>query len=166
VSARATLLLGGLLGAACGCRGTSGSVERLPFALDALGGAWRRVPTRATAGYYQPALDAVIMANRDCERENDAPLTVLTNTLLIGFTERQFHSQRLLSLAGREALRSQVSAKLDGVPLMLDVVVLKKDGCAYDLVYLAPPAQYPLGRGSLEALLARSRSLARADRPW
>ena len=41
---------------------------------------------------------------------------------------------------GREALRTEVTAELDGVPIALDLVVLKKDGCLYDLQLAAAPA--------------------------
>jgi hypothetical protein len=42
-------------------------------------------------------------------------------------------------LDGREALRSHVVAKLDGVPRELLLTVMKKDGCVYDFALVAPP---------------------------
>jgi hypothetical protein len=46
---------------------------------------------------------------------------------------------------GREAMHTSLVAKLDGVPMAYDVWVLKKDGCVYDLLYLAPPADVDRG---------------------
>ncbi len=58
----------------------------------------------------------------------------------MGFTERQEQSQRSSSsLDGREALRSRYLARLDGVPVELELVVLKKDNCVFDFTYVAPP---------------------------
>ena len=42
---------------------------------------------------------------------------------------------------GREALESRVEAKLDGVPVDLVLVVMKKDGCIYDFTYVSPPGR-------------------------
>ena len=39
---------------------------------------------------------------------------------------------------GREAMRSELVAKLDGVPKHYVVYVLKKDGCVYDFMRIAP----------------------------
>jgi hypothetical protein len=69
----------------------------------------------------------------------DVPLKALTNHLLIGFTERKFQEQKLLSMAGRESLRTHLTAKLDGVPREMVFDVLKKDGCVYDFSVVTPP---------------------------
>jgi hypothetical protein len=49
-------------------------------------------------------------------------------------------AEERVPMRGREALHRRVRAKLDGALLVLDLYVLKKDDCLYDLVYLAPPA--------------------------
>jgi hypothetical protein len=41
-------------------------------------------------------------------------------------------------------------AKLDGVPMQYDIYVMKKDGCVYDLVYVAPPARFTAGAADFE----------------
>ncbi|HWE26459.1 MAG TPA: hypothetical protein VHB97_00575 [Polyangia bacterium] len=94
------------------------------------------------------------MANSECVAEHDAPLQVATNTLLIGFTERQVVHEELVPLAGREALHRRMRAKLDGVALALDVFVLKKDGCIYDLVYLSPPESVARGAPAFARFVA------------
>ena len=80
-----------------------------------------------------------IAVNSTCAQSADVPLNVLTNQLLMGFTERQRVSETSETLDGREALRSRFKARLDGVPVSLELLVLKKDGCVYDFMYLAPP---------------------------
>jgi len=60
----------------------------------------------------------------------------------MGTTAREFESQRVFPFDGREAMRSILRAKLDGVPLQYDILVMKKDGCLYDLVYVAPPDRF------------------------
>ena len=84
----------------------------------------------------------VIAVNAECEDHGDPSLAVLTNHLLIGFEDRRVIEREPFELAGRGALRTRVEARLDGVPVALELVVLKKDGCVYDLTYLAPPTRF------------------------
>jgi hypothetical protein len=50
-------------------------------------------------------------------------------------------------------MHTVVVAKLDGVPKKFDVWVLKKDGCVYDLYYIAPPDRYESGVGDFEGFV-------------
>lgn len=84
----------------------------------------------------------VIAVNAECEGHGDPSLAVLTNHLLIGFENRRVIEREPFELSGRGALRSRVQAELDGVPVELEFVVLKKDGCVYDLSYLAHPSRF------------------------
>ncbi|NOJ94937.1 hypothetical protein D7W82_32350 [Corallococcus sp. CA049B] len=80
----------------------------------------------------------VIATNATCRDHDDPSLQVLTKHLLMGFTERQDLGQRTFTLDDREALRSRYVAKLDGVPVSLELVVVKKDNCVFDFSYVAP----------------------------
>ena len=115
------------------------------YRLGPLGAGWQRHDSDADLAFYDAALDAMIMVNSECPATHDAPLNVAANTLLLGFTDRQLVAEERVPLAGREALHRRLHAKLDGAPLTLDLYVLKKDDCLYDLVYLAPPDR--VGRG-------------------
>jgi len=84
-----------------------------------------------------------IAVNSTCDNYEDAPLEVLTNHLLMGFTDKERLSQDLARLDGRESLHSHVQARMDGVPVELFLVVLKKNGCIYDFTYLAPQGRFP-----------------------
>jgi hypothetical protein len=134
-------LLASAVGCARGARLEGGTYHaaHTSFRLGGLGPGWERHTSDADVAFYQADLDAMIMVNSDCSVDEDAPLKVAGNSLLIGFTERQIVGEELVQLAGREALHRRLRAKLDGVPLTIDMFVLKKDGCLYDLVYLAPP---------------------------
>jgi len=84
------------------------------------------------------------------ERRDDAPLSILTQNLIMGTTERDFGSQRVVPFDGREAMRTVLRAKLDGVPMQYEIYVMKKDSCVYDVVYVAPPAFFPAGEADFE----------------
>ena len=102
---------------------------------------WRRLEVDdASLAFRDDANSASVLVNARCLSADDrTPLVALTNHLLIGATEREYVSQATEPFDGREALHTKLKAKWDGVPMMIDVYVLSKDGCVYDFVYLAPP---------------------------
>ena len=117
---------------------------------------WTRVRIEgADLAYRDEAREGSTMFDVRCGRSSDAPLTVLTEHLIMGTTERDFVTQETLPFDGREALHTLMRAKLDGVPMQYDIYVMKKDGCVYDLVYVAPPARFTAGARRLRALRHR-----------
>jgi hypothetical protein len=152
------MLLG--LPATAGCRRVSfeGSVfskKEVRYRVGELPGYWHRVYLKDNdLAFTELDTGRALSVNSTCEGHDDPPLPVLTRHLLMGFTEREEQSQQLISLDGREALRSRYTAKLDGVPVELELVVLKKDGCVFDFTYVAPPGQAEARMADFEALLA------------
>ncbi len=116
---------------------------------------WHRVYLEGNdLAFSEADTGRALSINAMCEGHDDPPLPVLTRHLLMGFTEREEHAQRLIRMDGREALRSRYTAKLDGVPVELELVVLKKDGCVFDFTYVAPPGQAEARMADFEGLLA------------
>jgi hypothetical protein len=112
--------------------------------------AFRDAPNRAT-----------IMINARCGLDGeDVPLVALTNHLFLQFTEREIRAREVVPFDGREAMHSELTAKLDGVPMSFDVWVLKKDGCVYDLLYVAPVG---VGEGGLASFRAVVQGFATVD---
>jgi hypothetical protein len=105
---------------------------------------WRLLRHKGGAiAFFQDQFDAVAQANATCRDDAEAAsLEVLTRHLLIGYTEVQVHHNDRTMLAGREALHTIAGAKLDGVPVMLDLYVIKRNGCIFDLSLAAPPGRY------------------------
>ena len=54
---------------------------------------------------------------------------------------------------GREAMLSNYVARMDGVPVEIDVAVLKKDGCVHDFIYVSPAGQAAEHRAQFDRLL-------------
>ena len=101
----------------------------------------------AAIGFYSADVGGVIEANASCRDDAEAaPLEALTRLLLIGYTERNDRlADRRCRSTQREALRTQLDAKLDGVPMTLDLLVMKRNGCIFDLSYAAPPDRFARG---------------------
>jgi hypothetical protein len=126
------------------------------YRVGQLGPEWQEVHKEgASVGFYNAGLGAVVQANATCRDDAEAaPLPALTRQLLIGYTERHQQSQEVYALAGREGLRTRVDAKLDGVPVKLDLIVLPRNGCIYDLSYVAPPDHFESGHRAFEQFVA------------
>jgi hypothetical protein len=114
-------------------------------------------------GFYSAHAGSVIQLNATCRDDAEgAPLTTLTNHLLIGYTERRIVSQKEQALIGRAALHTVVEGELDGVAVTLDLYVVKRDGCIFDLSLAGPSSRYPAGKGAFADFVGGLRAVDRS----
>ncbi len=152
---RALLALAALLVGCAGGESLQGDVllkGPLHVHLGPVPAAWRRIELGgADLAYRDDAREGSAMFHVRCgQHEDDAPLAALTAHLIIGTTQRDFVTQDTIPFDKREALHTLMRAKLDGVPMQYDIYVMKKDGCVYDLVYVAPPEKFTAGAADFE----------------
>lgn len=135
------------------------------FRVGRLSAAWRRVQVAdSDLSFHNDDVSGVIAINGECDRDKDPPLRQLLMQLMIGFTERETVLEELLPLDGREAMHGVLQAQIDGIPMMLDLYVLKKDECLYDFSYVAPPATFERARAEFEAFVLGFHAPARRNR--
>ena len=91
--------------------------------------------------------------NAICDGHGDPSLKVLTDHLLLGFENRDVLEREELRVSGRGALRTRANASLDGVPVEMELTLLKKDGCVYDLVYTAPHGRFGVRAADYRSLV-------------
>lgn len=141
------------------------SGPRVAYDVGQPGAGWKEVtlPT-ANAAWHNPDLGAALLVNSHCDGVGDAPLEGLTSDLMMGMTEREILSQEKVPWSKREALHSVATGKLDGVPRKLEMFVLKKDGCVYDIVLDAAPERFEQARAAFERVRAGFDVDARPDR--
>jgi hypothetical protein len=137
-----------VLGLGCASNGYDGRIYRndqLAFRIGPVPEAWRPIEASdALLAFRDDAGRATIAVNARCGLDgDDVPLEALTKHLFLQFTERQVQNQDLVRMDGREALRTQIVAALDGVAKRYTVYVLKKDGCVYDFLHIADDASEP-----------------------
>lgn len=145
ISSSACLILG-----ACASPSLQNGVFRgddVAFRVGPIPEHWASIETDqsdrelVTFAFRNPHNQATIGVAARCHRDgDDVPLRSLTQHLYVGFTNRETRSEQDLTLDGRAALRTEMSASLDGVSKDLTFVVLKKDGCVYDFWRVAPTA--------------------------
>jgi PAS domain-containing protein len=128
--------------------------DEASYRIGQLSSEWRPIDVdgQNDLAWHHDRQGAVLQVNASCARSLDIPLSSLTNHLLIGFTERSIHRQERVPLAQREALFTELQAKLDGQPRHLALVVLKKDGCVYDFSLIA------INKQSYDMLIAQFKT--------
>ncbi len=146
-SARSVILAGALAGAAA-------CAPPLAVGPGPLPAAWREVRRGAESVAFHHGGGGTIAVDTTCEDADDVPLDVSTNHLLIGIEERREHGRARLTVDGRRALRTRVDGVLDGVRVAMDLVVVKKDGCTWDLVLVAAPEVFERRRPEFDRFLA------------
>jgi hypothetical protein len=149
---RASVVLSLILLASCASSGFDGRVYRsedLAFRVGPVPPSWRSISVEGTRlAFRDDAASATVQVSGRCGVDgDDVPLEALTHHLFLHFTKRYLLKQQRVALDGREALRTELNAELDGVALQYVVYVLKKDGCVYDFIHVSPSAR---GRAEFE----------------
>ena len=126
------------------------------YQVGALAAGWHVVHQEGgEVGFFNDSAGAIIQSNASCRDDADAaPLSTLTNHLLIGYTDRRVRSQERVELDRREALRTVLDVRLDGVPMVLDLYVLIRNGCIFDLSLAAPPSAYATALGDFQRFVS------------
>ena len=108
----------------------------MAFRVGPIPSTWRRIEADHTLlAFRDDQRGMTIALNGRCGKDgDDVPLESLTHHLFLQFRAREILSQERQKLDGRDALRTEMVAELDGVPKRFTVLVLKKDGCVYDFL--------------------------------
>lgn len=89
-----------------------------------------------------PSIVALNSACRPSVVTHDKSLSDLTHELLLGISEVAQRVERSLTVQATPALETTLRGKMNGKPIAVRSVVLRRDACVYDLLYMAPPAQF------------------------
>jgi len=159
-----------LLGVLAGC-GASGSFrdgvysdDIVRYRIGAVPSGWQRASVDDNDVAFHHRELGTVSINSTCTEYEDVPEQALLGHLLFGTRERVFRTEETVSLDGRGALHAIVDLELDGVPLTVEAYVLRKDGCVYDLTYIASRAAYSRGRAAFETVV-RGFHVLRTDLP-
>jgi hypothetical protein len=130
-------------------RGLSGDRKReeASYRFGLPGSAWRPVRhlSDVQVAWVNEDIGAVIQIHSQCDEQGDSSLDEYTDHLRIDWTDWKVVSQTPERLANRAALRTVVDGKLDGVLRRNEFVIVKKNGCLFDLQYSAPPDRFSRG---------------------
>ncbi|HAR43354.1 MAG TPA: hypothetical protein DCS07_12115 [Bdellovibrionales bacterium] len=88
---------------------------------------------------------AVISLNSACRattQTKEEPLKELMNQLLLGINDVSFRADQDIEVQGIPALDTTIQGKMNSENVMLRSVVLRKNRCVYDLMYIARPETF------------------------
>jgi hypothetical protein len=160
-----TAALSGACGTGASFVGNHFEDRHVDYRVGAPGPGWRQVHLETSnISWLNDDTGAGLLVNSHCEGVQDSPLEGLTGELLIGTTEREVLEQTVRPWAGREAMETIATGKLDGVARKRALFVVKKDGCVYDVVYDAPLARFDAGYAAYVAVRDGFSIAARRDR--
>jgi hypothetical protein len=108
---------------------------------------------------------ASIAVATTCGPPAEGPLASLGRHLFFGLRDRAIVARSERSLDGVVALQTTLAATLEGQPVEVSAVVLRRDQCLFDLMYLAAPAIFPRHLPAFEALVAGWRFVRPAGEP-
>lgn len=114
------------------------------YAVGSLSSDWGRFKLgKALVAFYNPHLQSTISTDSFCDQAyNDSSLKNLTRHLFPGLQDTKVIDQKPFMLDGRGALQTVIDAKLDGVPVMVSMVVVKKDWCLFDFFLVSEKTQF------------------------
>jgi hypothetical protein len=110
------------------------------------GSGWSRIDAGDNDLAFEHATLGTMAINSTCEDYSDVPEQALMNHLLFGTRQRKYVTEEMLTLDGRGAFHVVVELELDGVPVTLEVYLVKKDGCVYDLTRVSSRPAFEPGR--------------------
>jgi hypothetical protein len=142
-----------LLATGCGASATfrngifdDGTVR---YHVGSPGPGWERIAVGDNDLAFNNHQLGTISANSTCREYNDVPEQALMNELLFGTRERVFRLEETITIDGRGAQHTVVDLELDGVPITLEIFLVRKDGCIYDLSRISSRTAFELGRPAL-----------------
>lgn len=162
------MVVAAALGVACAgsgsrVQGNEVSAGALRYSFGPVPSTWRSMEVESNdAAWFDPSTNGTIHVDHTCDRSMDTPLPALVQHLLIGFTQREMVLEETVPFDRREARHVVVNARLDGVPRSLELWVMKKDGCVYDMIFIAEPARFDAGVGEFRKFVG-GFSTARGD---
>ncbi len=126
--------------------------KNLYYHVGKLPADWHDFYSKAkVVSFHNDKLGATISTDAFCGSGfEDLPLRTLTGQYFAGIAKRKVVKETEFKLADRGALRTISTGETDGVALKFDSVVVKKNDCTIDFVYIAPPANYDAGASDFE----------------
>ena len=107
-------------------------------------GSWQPVePGSADRAWFNAQDGAAMYTDSNCGRRySDDSLERMLSHLTSGIAEGEPLSETRLQLADRAALVRTWQARLDGVPIQVGAMVLKRNNCIYDALIIAPESAF------------------------
>lgn len=114
----------------------------------------------ADVAYQSKSTASIISLDSACgagSANQERSLKSLTDTLLLGTSNVTLRDERPLRVEDTPALQTTIQGMIGGESVKLRTVVLKRQRCVYDLVYVARPDNFSLHESDFSHFVASLR---------
>lgn len=149
LNSSALLLALGAVGCAPYFDGALFRKSEVEYRVGSLEPGFARVDVQGNDLAFYKRDAGTIAVNATCREYDDVPQAALLNHLLFGTSNRQYLVDEEVVLDGRGARHAVVEAELDGIPVRVEIYLLTRSGCVFDLSYISDrgaPAAPAFGR--------------------
>lgn len=139
-------------GSVTGIQGNTVATVGGRFRIGPLSPAWvqKELKYRAVVFTHNSYSSSIALSAFCKGAYDDIRLSILTDQLFYSITNRKRLFQKTVLMDRREAQRTVVNGKMDGAPIVVDVVVLKMNECVFDFSLSSVPGDYEKTRGDFE----------------
>ncbi len=118
--------------------------HKLVEPIRTLGPEWMPVQIKGSEqAWVIPGEQSSMLIDSQChKRDQDVPLNALTAQLTIGMSDQTLIEQKKIQFQDREAMVTTFELRVEGVKQKMRTLVLKKDGCVFDVVMSTPPEAF------------------------
>jgi len=99
-----------------------------------------------------------IAVNSSCVERNKEDLHSLEKGIFSGVDNVIVRSETKITVDGAPADRTYAEGKTDNIPISIDLVVIEKNNCTYDLAYVARTATFAAERALFDNFIERFHS--------
>jgi hypothetical protein len=107
----------------------------------------------AVLAFRSPEIDAGIGLRADCNSPEPGPLPSVARHLFFGLSDKRIDARESVTLSGAAGVRTRLHARLDGRPVEVEGVTVRRGACLYDFLYVAPPERFAEGRPDFDAFV-------------
>ena len=117
------------------------------YRIGTLPSSWQRQNIEGgDLAFKNTQFDGTMTVDSTCnEKKKNYSMKALSESLLIGITDKEALSREEITVGGVPALKTIYTGSLSNVPLKIATVVLRKDICIYDFTYASSPERFDSG---------------------
>ena len=140
--------------ALCMCGKPRSNTKPSSFRHGELPGGWEATKVAGLAvAFYHEGYGATAGVAPVCDGLTDASLESLAQQELIGLEQREKIEESRVTVDGREAIDWVVKGSMDGVEVVLNLVVFRREGCVYDLNLVSRPDTFEKARSEFRGFV-------------
>ncbi len=113
---------------------------------------------KADLAYENPNTGAIISLNSLCRKYTNTTLDSMTNNLVRGIENRMVLDRKEKKIDGADALDTLFEGTVDNVRLNIRTIVLIKNSCTYDFIYVVMPKREADSRSAFDSFVSSFRS--------